>query len=78
MPASLTNVTPHFGVIPYNDAQIDNQDRDRDIRLIAMGATGRELLAVVKWRFPDLDRREFVGALQGTTASAEKRALRPD
>ena len=45
-------------------------------RLITAGTTERELVATVARAFPDLERREFVAALQDATAAAEKRAAR--
>ena len=45
-------------------------------RLITPGTTERELVAAVARAFPDLERREFVAALQDATAAAEKRAAR--
>jgi hypothetical protein len=45
-------------------------------RLIAAGVAERELVAAVIRRFPDLDRPEFVAALQDATAAIERRATR--
>src|SRR5215468_5340070 len=45
-------------------------------RLITAGTTERELVAKVARAFPDLERREFVAALQDATAAAEKHAAR--
>ena len=45
-------------------------------RLITAGTTEGELIARVARAFPDLERREFVAALQDATAAAEKRAAR--
>jgi hypothetical protein len=45
-------------------------------RLITAGTTECELAATVARAFPDLERREFVAALQDATAAAEKRAAR--
>lgn len=44
--------------------------------LITMGATERELVALVARHHPDLDRKEFLAALQDATAAAEKAAAR--
>jgi len=46
-------------------------------RLITAGVGARDLVTAIACRFPDLDRREFVVALQDATAAAEKKALRP-
>jgi hypothetical protein len=43
-------------------------------RLIAAGVTERDLVAAVAHRFPELDRREFLAALQDATEAAERRA----
>ena len=45
------------------------------VRLMTAGTTERELVARVARAFPDLERREFVAALQDATAAAEKRAV---
>jgi hypothetical protein len=44
-------------------------------RLITAGTTEGELIAAVTRQFPDLERREFVAALQDATAAADKRAV---
>jgi hypothetical protein len=44
-------------------------------RPITAGVAERGLLAAVACRFPDLDRREFVAALQIATAAAERQAM---
>ena len=46
------------------------------VRLMTAGTAERELVAAVARAFPDLERREFVAALQDATAAAEKRAVR--
>jgi len=45
-------------------------------RLITAGTIEGELIATVARAFPDLERREFVAALQDATAAAEKCAAR--
>src|SRR5215831_1447184 len=45
-------------------------------RLITAGTTERELVATVARAFPDLERKEFVAALQDATESAEQQASR--
>ena len=47
------------------------------VPLIRAGVAEHELLAVVARRIPNLDRREFVAALQDATGTAERKALRP-
>jgi hypothetical protein len=59
------------------EAMIDVTEIATEIRhLITMGATERDLVALVARHHPDLDRKEFVAALQEATAAAEKRAAR--
>ena len=56
---------------------IDVTDVATQIRhLISMGATERELGALMARHHPDLDRKEFVAALQDATAAAERQAAR--
>ena len=45
-------------------------------RLIATAVPAPMLLATVARRFPDLERKEFVAALQDATAAAERQATR--
>ena len=45
-------------------------------RMITAGTAERELVATVARAFPDLERWEFVAALQDATAAAEKRVAR--
>jgi hypothetical protein len=44
--------------------------------LISASITERELLAAVARQFPDLERKEFMAALQDATAAAERLATR--
>jgi hypothetical protein len=45
-------------------------------RQINAGVAERDLVAAVARRFPDLDRREFVTALQDAAPAAERQAMR--
>jgi hypothetical protein len=57
---------------------IDVTEIATEIRhLISMGATERELVAQVARHHPDLDRKEFLAALQDATEQAQRRAVRP-
>jgi hypothetical protein len=47
------------------------------LHLISMGATERELVALAARHHPDLERKEFVAALQVAQAQAERKALGP-
>ena len=56
---------------------IDTTEVATEIRhLISMGATARELVTLVARYHPDLDRKEFLAALQDAMAAAEKAAAR--
>jgi hypothetical protein len=58
-------------------SQIDTSSVANQLaRLITTGTTERALLAAMARQFPDLERREFVAALEDATAAAEKRAAR--
>jgi hypothetical protein len=57
---------------------IDVTEIATEIRhLISMVATERDLVALVARHHPDLDRKEFVAALQDVTEQAQRRAVRP-
>jgi hypothetical protein len=45
-------------------------------KLITTGTTEQALLAAVARQFPDLERKEFVAALQDATAAAERLVAR--
>lgn len=44
--------------------------------MIRAGVPTKQLVATVARRFPDLERKEFVAALQDATAQAERKAMR--